>query len=147
MRFDLIELTRLTLPRKERFTIARGSSDVAKNVFVVVHAGNGIGYGSGASSEVTAGTAATITAAVQTLGRSLEGFEFEGPRQVADQMDKILPGIPARRRVKAECQAVHRPFATSAASHNKRVAAGGIEPRSAPYQCAVEDWTETDNNR
>ncbi len=34
MRIDLIEFVPVTLPRKETFTIARGSSDVAENVFV-----------------------------------------------------------------------------------------------------------------
>ena len=48
MRVDLIEHATLEIPRKERFTIARGSSDVAENLFVSVHSGGVVGSGSGA---------------------------------------------------------------------------------------------------
>src|SRR5207245_998032 len=46
MRIDFLEYTAMDLPRKEPFAIAKGSSTVAQNVFVIVHAGSLSGYGS-----------------------------------------------------------------------------------------------------
>ncbi len=95
MRVDLIEYTTLEIPRKERFTIARGSSDVAENLFVSVHSGGDVGSGSGAPSEVTQETLLTMNEAMKTIVRALTGFEFRSPREVIDRLDRILPGNPA----------------------------------------------------
>jgi len=97
MRIGLIEFATLAIPRKERFTIARGSSDVAENLFVGVHAGDRVGQGCGAPSEVTGETLRSMLDAVQALARGLKDFEFERPREVADKMDRILPGNPAAK--------------------------------------------------
>jgi len=97
MRIDLIEFAPVSIPRLERFTIARGSSDVAENVFVAVHSGSLVGNGCGAPTEVTGETTRTALAALQTFVRALRGFTFDHPRQVADQMDKILPGNPSAK--------------------------------------------------
>ena len=40
MRIDFLEYAAMDLPRREPFTIARGSSTVAQNVMVVVHSGS-----------------------------------------------------------------------------------------------------------
>ncbi len=97
MRIDLIEHTVLEIPRKEPFTIARGSSDVAPNLFVSVHSGGVVGSGSGAPSEVTKETLLTMNESMKTIIRGLTGLEFPRPRDVIDRLDRILPGNPAAK--------------------------------------------------
>ena len=95
MRIDFLEYTAMDLPRKEPFTIARGSSTVSQNVMVVVHSGSLSGNGSGAPTDVTGETVRSAMDAMKAMARGLEGFMFERPREVADKMDKILPGNPS----------------------------------------------------
>ena len=45
MQIELIEHADLTIPRRESFTIARGSSDVAETCWDFVHSGGLIGQG------------------------------------------------------------------------------------------------------
>ncbi len=97
MELELIEYSALTIPRKERFTIARGSSDVAETYWVFVHSGGLVGQGCGAPSEVTRETPATMAEALKTLVKGLKGFEFHQPREIVDRMDKLLPGNPAAK--------------------------------------------------
>lgn len=97
MRVDLIESATLAIPRKERFTIARGSSDVAENLFVSVHSGGVVGSGSGAPSEVTKETLQTMKDAMKTIVRGLTGFDFRTPREVVDRVDRVLPGNPSAK--------------------------------------------------
>ncbi len=97
MRVDLIEYATLEIPRKERFTIARGSSDVAENLFVSVHSGGVVGSGSGAPSEVTKESLLTMKDAMKTIVRGLTGFDFRAPREVVDRLDRILPGNPSAK--------------------------------------------------
>jgi len=95
MRIDFLEFSSIAIPRKEPFTIARGSSTVAENVLVIVHSGSLVGYGSGAPTDVTHETLLTAMDAVKAMVRPLEGFTFERPREVADKMDKIISGNPS----------------------------------------------------
>src|SRR5438094_4241602 len=95
MRIDFLEYAAMDLPRKEPFTIARGSSTVAQNVMVVVHSGSLSGNGSRAPTGVTGETVRSAMDAIKTMARALEGFTFERPREVADKMDKVLPGNPS----------------------------------------------------
>src|SRR5207245_4924493 len=95
MRIDFLEYAAMDLPRKEPFTIARGSSTVAQNVMVIVHSGALSGNGSGAPTDVTGETVRSAMDAIKSMARGLEGFTFERPREVADKMDKILPGNPS----------------------------------------------------
>jgi len=97
MRIGLIEFAPIAIPRRERFTIARGSSDVAENVFVAVHAGGLVGQGSAAPSDVTGETTRSILDVLPAFVRVLDGFEFEKPREIADKMDKILSGNPSAK--------------------------------------------------
>ncbi len=97
MRVDLIEYATLEIPRKERFTIARGSSDVAENLFVSVHSGGVVGSGSGAPSEVTKETLLTMKEAMKTIMHGLTGFDFRTPREVVDRVDRVLPGNPSAK--------------------------------------------------
>ena len=97
MQIELIEHADLTIPRRERFTIARGSSDVAETFWVFVHSGGLIGQGCGAPSEVTRETPMTMKEALKTLVTGLKDFEFHHPRDVADRMDKLLPGNPSAK--------------------------------------------------
>jgi L-alanine-DL-glutamate epimerase-like enolase superfamily enzyme len=97
MRIDLIEYVPASIPRKERFTIARGSSDVAENLFVSIHSGGLAGTGCGAPSEVTKETLTTMQSAVKTLAAGLEGYDFRNPREATDRMDTVLPGNPAAK--------------------------------------------------
>src|SRR2546426_2372985 len=95
MRIDFLEYMAMDLPRKEPFTIAKGSSTVAQNVLVIVHAGSLSGTGSGAPTDVTNETVRSAMEAMKSIARALEGFPFERPREVADKMDKVLPGNPS----------------------------------------------------
>src|SRR5947209_19849850 len=94
MRIDFLGYAGMDLPRREPFTIARGSSTVAQNVMVVVHSGSLSGNGSGAPTDVTGETVRSAMGAIKSMARALEGFTFERPREVADKMDKILPRNP-----------------------------------------------------
>ena len=97
MEIELIEYATLQIPRKERFTIARGSSDVAETLWVFLHSGGLVGQGSGAPSEVTHETLLTMSETLKTLVKGLKGLEFHQPQEVADRMDKLLPGNPAAK--------------------------------------------------
>src|SRR6266568_1754253 len=95
MRIDFIEYSSAAIPRKEPFTIAKGSSTVAENVLVVVHSGSLAGHGAGAPTDVTRESLVSAMDAIKGMVRALEGFTFEKPREVADKMDKVTPGNPS----------------------------------------------------
>ena len=95
LRKDIIEHAALSIPRRERFTIARGSSDVSETVFLFVHAGAYVGRGCAVPSEVTRETVRTVTNALQTLVPGLQRYEFVRPHEIADRMDRLLPGNPS----------------------------------------------------
>jgi L-alanine-DL-glutamate epimerase-like enolase superfamily enzyme len=97
MELELIEHADLTIPRKERFTIARSSSDVAETSWVFVHSGGLIGQGCGAPSDVTHETPATMKETLRTLVKGLKGYEFHQPHEIAERMDKLVPGNPAAK--------------------------------------------------
>ncbi len=97
MRIDALRVAPLRIPRRERFTIARGSSDVAEIVFVSVRSGDFVGHGCAAPSEVTQEDAHSVSVALQSLTRGLAKFEFETPHDVADRMDTILAGQPSAK--------------------------------------------------
>ena len=97
MEIELIESATLNIPRKERFTIARGSSDVAETVWVFIHSDGLVGQGCGAPSEVTHETLLTMTETMKTLVKGLRGVEFHQPQEIADRMDKLVPGNPAAK--------------------------------------------------
>lgn len=97
MEIDLIEYATLEIPRKERFTIARGSSDVAETAWVFVHSGNLVGQGCGAPSEVTHETLLTVNETLKTLVKGLRGTDFQQPQDVVERMDKLVPGNPAAK--------------------------------------------------
>ncbi len=97
MEVELIEYASLQMPRKERFTISRGSSDVADTTWVFLHSGGLVGQGCGAPSEVTHETPLTMNETLKTLVKGLKGFEFRDPRELADRMDKLVAGNPAAK--------------------------------------------------
>jgi L-Ala-D/L-Glu epimerase / N-acetyl-D-glutamate racemase len=97
LRIDLLESAPLSLARKEPLTIARGSYNQAHLMFVFVHIGNLVGQGCAAPSEVTKESMLTVTNAMQALAKGLRGFEFLKPAEVADRMDRIVPGNPSAK--------------------------------------------------
>ena len=97
MQIELIEHASLRIPRKETFTIARGSSDVAETSWVFVHSGGLVGQGCGAPSEVTHETPTTMNESLKTLVKGLKDYEFHKPPEVADRMDKLIPGNPSAK--------------------------------------------------
>ncbi len=97
MEIELIEYATLEIPRKERFTIARGSSDVAETAWVFVHSGGVVGQGCGAPSEVTHENLLTMNETLKTLVKGLRGLEFHQPQEVIERMDKLVPGNPAAK--------------------------------------------------
>ncbi len=128
MRVDLIEYATLEIPRTERFTIARGSTDVAPNLFVSVHSGGVVGSGSGAPSEVTKETLQTMKEAMKTIVRGLTGYDFRTPREVIDRVDRILPGNPA---TKAAFDIAVHDLAARIAGQPLHVYLGGTRDRMA----------------
>jgi len=94
VRIDRIEFAALSIPRREPFAIARGSATAADNLFVRVTCGGLVGLGNGAPSEVTREDITTAVEAAEFLGRTLPGFEFEKPRDLADRMDALVAGHP-----------------------------------------------------
>lgn len=97
MRIGLVEFAPIAIRREEPFAIARETSEVEENVFVAVHAGDLIGQGSAAANSVTGETLRSILDAFPTFVRALDGFEFQEPREIAEKMDKVLPGHPATK--------------------------------------------------
>ncbi len=97
MKIELIENAELTIPRKEPFTIARGTSSAAETFWVFVHSGGLVGQGCGAPSEVTHETAMTMRDALKTLVTGLKDLEFHQPKEISDRMDRILPGNPSAK--------------------------------------------------
>lgn len=97
LRIDLLETAPLSLARREPLTIARGSYNQAHLMFVFVHIGNLVGQGCAAPSEVTKESMLTVTNAMQALAKGLRGFEFIKPVEVADRMDRIVPGNPSAK--------------------------------------------------
>lgn len=97
MEIELIEYATLEIPRKERFTIARGSSDVAETAWVFVHSGGVVGQGCGAPSEVTHETLLTMNETMKTLVKGLRGLDFHEPQEVIERMDKLVAGNPAAK--------------------------------------------------
>jgi len=96
-RIGLIEFLPLTIPRRETFRIARGASDVAEVVLVAVHAGSFTGHGCAAPSDVTQESVRTVLDALQRFSGILASVEFNAPREVADRLDRVLPGHPAAK--------------------------------------------------
>ncbi len=97
MEIELIEFATLEIPRKERFTIARGSSDIAETAWVFVHSGGVVGQGCGAPSDVTHETLLTMNETLKTFVKGLRGYDFHQPQDVIDRMDKLVPGNPAAK--------------------------------------------------
>ncbi len=97
MRIDLMEFLPMTLPRRETFTIARGSSEIAEIIFVAVHAGRRTGHGCAAPSEVTHENVHSVMNALQFFTRALSGVEFERPGSIVDRMDRTAQGSPSAK--------------------------------------------------
>ena len=97
MRIDRLELATLQIRGGERFTIARGSSDIADTAWVFVHSGGLVGQGCGAPSEVTHETLATMKEALRTLAQGLKAYEFHHPQEIVDRMDRLVPRAPAAK--------------------------------------------------
>ncbi|HYM41037.1 MAG TPA: dipeptide epimerase [Thermoplasmata archaeon] len=149
MEIELIEFASLTIPRKERFTIARGSSDVAETWWVFVHAGGLVGQGCGAPSEVTHETAATMNESLKALVKGLKGYEFHQPHEIAERMDKLVPGNPAAKAAldmavyDLAAQVAGLPLYRYLGGHRDRMTTDmtiGIMPTPAAVEHAVR-WT------
>lgn len=97
MKIDRVEWFAKALPREEVFATARHASDVANVVFVRLESEAVEGWGAASPSDVTGETPETVIAALETLAAGLRGFAFERARDVADAMDRLLPGHPAAK--------------------------------------------------
>src|SRR2546422_11118465 len=96
MRIDFLEYTAMDLPRKEPFAIAKGSSTVAQNVFVIIPAGSLSGCGSAAPTDVTHETVRSAMEAIKSMARPSEPVPFVRPLEQANTMYKAHPGSPSR---------------------------------------------------
>lgn len=97
MRIDRIEWFPRDLVRKETFATSRDASDVARVVFVRLDAEGTEGWGASSPSDVTRETPETVVEALGTLSSGLKGSSFEHGRDIADAMDRRLPGNPAAK--------------------------------------------------
>ena len=97
MRIDRIEWYPKALPRKETFATSQHTSDVANVVFVRLDSEGIEAWGAASPSDVTKETPETVLEALSKLAANLKGFSFERGRDVADRMDKALPGHPAAK--------------------------------------------------
>ena len=97
MRIDRIEWHPKALPRREVFATSQHASDVANVVFVRLDAEGIEGWGAASPSPVTRETSETVLAALARLAADLKGFAFTRGREVADRMDRLLPGNPAAK--------------------------------------------------
>ena len=97
MKIERLEWQGRELPRKERFATSRHASDVAHVVFLRLEADGIEGWGAASPSDVTGETPETVADALARLAAKIKGLEFERGRDVADEMDAILPGNPAAK--------------------------------------------------
>ena len=97
MKIARIEWYGRALPRRERFATATHSSDVARVVFVRLDAEGTEGWGAASPSELTGETLQSVVAALKALREGLLGLPLKRGRDVADRMDRILPGNPAAK--------------------------------------------------
>lgn len=97
MRIDRLEFRTIEIPRREAFAIARGTSTTATNTFVRVEADRLEGWGAAAPSSVTDETPETVEVALGGFASGLREVRFERPRELADEMDRILPGNPSAK--------------------------------------------------
>ncbi len=97
MQVDRVEWYPRDLPRKERFATSRHTSEVAHVVFVRVDAGGLEGWGAASPSDVTGESKESVVEVLPKLAAALHGFAFERGRDVADAMDKALPGNPSAK--------------------------------------------------
>ncbi|HEV8594001.1 MAG TPA: dipeptide epimerase [Thermoplasmata archaeon] len=97
MKIGAIESHPRTLPRKEAFATSRHSSDVAHVVFVRIEVDGAEAWGAASPSDVTGETTDTVVAALAALAPKLRTRSFEHGRDVAEAMDRILPGNPAAK--------------------------------------------------
>lgn len=97
MRIERIEWYPRDLPRKEPFATSRHVSDVSSIVFVRMDADGLEGWGASSPSDVTAESKETVVEILPKLAEKLRGFTFERGRELADAMDKLVPGNPAAK--------------------------------------------------
>src|SRR2546426_5469553 len=97
MRIDGIEWYPRELPRKERFETASHVSEVAEIVFVRMDADGLEGWGAASPSDVTGESKESIVEVLPKLAGKLKGFAFERGRELADTMDKLVPGNPTAK--------------------------------------------------
>ncbi|MBI5000733.1 MAG: dipeptide epimerase [Euryarchaeota archaeon] len=97
MKIESIELRLLELPRRERFVIATGSSDVVRNWLVKVTVDGSTGHGCAAPNSVTRETAEGIETSLLRLRDRLQGHEVDGPTDLSRRMDEALSRASAAK--------------------------------------------------
>lgn len=97
MRIERVEWYARDLPRNEVFETSRHISEVARVVFVRVDADGLEGWGAASPSDVTGESSESVINVLPALAAGLQGFTFERGRDVADGMDRFVPGNPSAK--------------------------------------------------
>ena len=97
MRVESLSFKPFELPRKERFTIATGSSDFVRCVVVRLGVEGSEGWGAGSANGVTGETVESITAALESLRPKLVGRNFASTQVLREAMERAIPNDPSAR--------------------------------------------------
>ena len=97
MRVESLDFRTVELPRRERFTIATGSSDFVRTAIVTLTVEGASGIGAGAANSVTGETLETIVAALAKLRPALVGRNVSSTQVLHEAMDRALPGNTAAK--------------------------------------------------
>jgi len=85
------------LPRKERFTIATGSSDAVRCAVVRLSVEGFDGLGASSANSVTGETPESIPASLHSIKPRLVGNNFSSAQVLRDFMEREIPAAPAVR--------------------------------------------------
>jgi L-alanine-DL-glutamate epimerase-like enolase superfamily enzyme len=126
VRVEALELRAVELPRRERFTIATGSSDTVKAVVVKLTVEGVVGYGAGSGNSVTGETSESIRGALETLRANLAGKQLQSTQALREAMERAVPNAPAARA--GVDIAFHDALAKAVGKSVCRVLGGSDEP-------------------
>ncbi|MFH0815206.1 MAG: dipeptide epimerase [Methanobacteriota archaeon] len=97
MRIDTLDFKMAELPRKERFSIATGSSDTVRCAIVRLSLEGIMGLGASSANSVTAETRESISSSLFVLKAKLAGRNFSSAQILMDFLEREAPAAPAVR--------------------------------------------------
>jgi L-alanine-DL-glutamate epimerase-like enolase superfamily enzyme len=97
VRVDSLDFKIFELQRKERFTIANGSSDAVKCAIVRLSVEGFEGLGASSANSVTGETSESIFSSLSAIKPKLVGRNFSSAQVLRDFMELDIPAMPAVR--------------------------------------------------